>query len=131
MDGKTVGKRQREAEELESDTQGGQPSIKGMLKRLGVESAATASPPAKGKDMEEMCIRDRYSTMVLNGKLWKHLTEIDKAAQAQVDALMAEMARSQGVNEALKAANQMDWVQKMNNIRLAAEEVVLNDLIYS
>ena len=52
MDGKTVGKRQREAEELESDTQGGQPSIKGMLKRLGVESAATASPPAKGKDME-------------------------------------------------------------------------------
>lgn len=72
-----------------------------------------------------------YSTMVLNGKLWKHLTEIDKAAQAQVDALMAEMARSQGVNEALKAANQMDWVQKMNNIRLAAEEVVLNDLIYS
>ena len=69
--------------------------------------------------------------MVLNGKLWKHLTEIDKAAQAQVDALMAEMAGSQGVNEALKAANQMDWVQKMNNIRLAAEEVVLNDLIYS
>ena len=48
-----------------------------------------------------------------------------------MDALMAEMARSQGVNEALKAANQMDWVQKMNNIRLAAEEVVLNDLIYS
>ncbi len=52
MDGKTVVKRQRETEELESDTQGGQPSIKGMLKRLGVESAATASPPAKGKDME-------------------------------------------------------------------------------
>lgn len=52
MDGKTVGKRQRETEELESDTQGGQPSIKGMLKRLGVESAATASPPTKGKDME-------------------------------------------------------------------------------
>ena len=49
----------------------------------------------------------------------------------RIDALMAEMARSQGVNEALKAANQMDWVQKMNNIRLAAEEVVLNDLIYS
>lgn len=52
MDGKTVGKRQRETEELESDTQSGQPSIKGMLKCLGVESAATASPPTKGKDME-------------------------------------------------------------------------------
>ena len=48
MDGKSTGKRKRETEELD----GGKPSIKGMLKRLGVESAATASPPQKGKDME-------------------------------------------------------------------------------
>ena len=52
MDGKSAGKRQRETEELDSGTQGGQPSIKGMLKRLGVGSAATASPHNKGKDME-------------------------------------------------------------------------------
>lgn len=52
MDGKSAGKRQRETEELDNGTQGGQPSIKGMLKRLGVESAATASPHNKGKDME-------------------------------------------------------------------------------
>ena len=48
MDGKSTGKRKRETEELD----GGKPSIKWMLKRLGVESAATASPPQKGKDME-------------------------------------------------------------------------------
>ena len=48
MDGKSTGKRERDKEELD----GGKPSIKGMLKRLGVESAATASPPKKGKDME-------------------------------------------------------------------------------
>lgn len=48
MDGKSTGKRERDKEELD----GGKPSIKGMLKRLGVESAATASPPQKGKDME-------------------------------------------------------------------------------
>ncbi|MDC7289788.1 TnpV protein [Blautia schinkii] len=72
-----------------------------------------------------------YNSMLLTGRLWKHLTEIDQAAQAQVDALMAEMAKNQGVNEALKAANQMDWVQRMNNIKQAAEEIVLNDLIYS
>ena len=48
MDGKSSGKRERDNEELD----GGKPSIKGMLKRLGVESAATASPPQKGKDME-------------------------------------------------------------------------------
>lgn len=52
MDGKSTGKRQRETEELDSDTQGSQPSIKGMLKRLGVESAATASSHKKGKDIE-------------------------------------------------------------------------------
>ena len=72
-----------------------------------------------------------YNSMLLTGRLWKHLTEIDQAAQAQVDALMVEMAKNQGVNEALKAANQMDWVQRMNNIKQAAEEIVLNDLIYS
>ena len=48
MDGKSSGKRERDNEELD----GGKPSIKGMLKRLGVESAATASTPQKGKDME-------------------------------------------------------------------------------
>ena len=48
MDGKSIGKRERDKEELD----GGKPSIKGLLKRLGVESAATASPPQKGKDME-------------------------------------------------------------------------------
>lgn len=48
MDGKSTGKRERDKEELD----GGKPSIKGMLKRLGVESAATASTPQKGKDME-------------------------------------------------------------------------------
>ena len=72
-----------------------------------------------------------YNSMLLTGRLWKHLTEIDKAAQAQMDALTEEMAKSQGVTETLKAANQMDWVQKMNNIRQTAEEMVLNDLIYS
>ena len=48
MDGKSTGKRERDKEELD----GGKPSIKGMLKRLGVESAATASTPQKGKNME-------------------------------------------------------------------------------
>lgn len=110
-----------------------------VLTRCGLDASRYLDEEAQtlgrfGRAREKYLMEHRkglYSTMVLNGKLWKHLTEIDKAAQAQVDALVAEMARSQGVNEALKAANQMDWVQKMNNIRLAAEEVVLNDLIYS
>ena len=48
-----------------------------------------------------------------------------------MDSLVAEMAQEQGVTEALKASNQMEWVQRMNNIRQSAEEIVRSNLIYS
>lgn len=48
-----------------------------------------------------------------------------------MDNLVAEMAKEQGVTEALKASNQIEWVQRMNNIRQSAEEIIRNDLIYS
>ena len=69
--------------------------------------------------------------MLLTGRLWAHLTEIDRTAQEQMDNLVAEMAKEQGVTEALKASNQMEWVQRMNNIRQSAEEIIRSDLIYS
>ena len=72
-----------------------------------------------------------YNSMLLTGRLWAHLTEIDRTAQEQMDDLVAEMAKEQGVTEALKASNQMEWVQRMNNIRQSAEEVIRSDLIYS
>ena len=72
-----------------------------------------------------------YNSMLLTGRLWAHLTEIDRTAQEQMDNLVAEMAKEQGVTEALKASNQMEWVQRMNNIRQAAEEIIRSDLIYS
>lgn len=52
-------------------------------------------------------------------------------SQEQMDSLVAEMAKEQGVTEALKASNQMEWVQWMNNIRQSAEEIVRSNLIYS
>ncbi len=72
-----------------------------------------------------------YNSMLLTGRLWAHLTEIDRTAQEQMDNLVAEMAKEQGVTEALKASNQIEWVQRMNNIRQSAEEIIRNDLIYS
>ena len=72
-----------------------------------------------------------YNSMLLTGRLWAHLTEIDRTAQEQMDSLVAEMSKAQGVTEALKASNQLEWVQRMNNIRQAAEEIIRNDLIYS
>ena len=72
-----------------------------------------------------------YNSMLLTGRLWAHLTEIDRTAQEQMDNLVAEMAKEQGVTEALKASNQIEWVQRMNSIRQSAEEIIRSDLIYS
>ena len=69
-----------------------------------------------------------YNSMLLTGRLWAHLTEIDRTAQEQMDNLVAEMAKEQGVTEALKASNQMEWVQRMNNIRNRAEEIIWQQL---
>ena len=71
------------------------------------------------------------SGLQLNGKLNEHLEQIDRQANEMMETLMSEMAKLQGVNEELKATNQMKWVQMMNNIRAAAEETVLKDIVYS
>ena len=72
-----------------------------------------------------------YTTLLFGGKLVAHLNEIDDAANAQMELTTKQMAKSQGVTEALKAKDQMAWVEAMNNIRNAAEEVVLSELIYN
>ena len=71
------------------------------------------------------------SGLQLNEKLNEHLEQIDRQANEMMETLMSEMAKSQGVNEELKASNQMKWVQMMNNIRASAEETVLKDIVYS
>ena len=72
-----------------------------------------------------------YSRMLLFGELWKHLAEIDAACHERMDFLIPSMARQEGVTEALKAADQMEWVGRMNNIRNRAEEIVLYELVYA
>ena len=71
-----------------------------------------------------------YNTLLLDGKLVKHLNEVDATANQRMELLTLQMQERQGVNEALKARDQMTWVGAMNNIRNAAEEVVLSELIY-
>ena len=72
-----------------------------------------------------------YTGMLLTGKLNAHLTEIDRQATEMMERLTAQMKKAQGVTESLKASDQMKWVQMMNNIRSAAEEIVLTELVYS
>ena len=59
-----------------------------------------------------------------------HLAQIDNQATEMFDRLVKQMAEKEGITEQLKAQDQMAWVQRMNNIRNAAEESVLNELIY-
>lgn len=71
-----------------------------------------------------------YSTLVLSGKLHSHLAEVDSRATEMLDRLIKQMAKQQGITEQLKAQNQMAWVGAMNNIRNAAEEIILQEVIY-
>ena len=71
-----------------------------------------------------------YTGMLLNGTLNAHLEEIDKQAEEMLDLLMEQMASKEGVTEQVKAENQLAWVQKMNNIRNRAEEIIFAKLIY-
>ena len=72
-----------------------------------------------------------YSGQLLSGKLYSHLLEIDEACEERMDLLTQQMAKQEGVTEALKAADQMEWVRRMNSIQNRAEEIVLHELVYA
>ena len=71
-----------------------------------------------------------YTTLLFKGKLVAHLNEIDDTANTQMELITKQMVKNQGITEALKAQDQMAWVGATNNIRSAAEEIVLSELIY-
>lgn len=64
------------------------------------------------------------------GKLNKHLNEIDDTAHEQLERLMKQMMEKQGVDEELKARDQLGWVGTVNNIRNVAEDIIFSTLIY-
>lgn len=72
-----------------------------------------------------------YTGLLLSGKLNSYLADIDSQAQEQLDTIIRQMAQAQGVTEALKTADPMAWVGRMNNIREAATEVVNTEIIFA
>ena len=72
-----------------------------------------------------------YNALLLSGKLDGYLADIDQQAQERLDTIIRQTAQSQGVTEALKVADQMDWVGRMNNIRVSAMEILNKELIYA
>ena len=75
--------------------------------------------------------RATYTNLLTSGKLTEHLVETEKEALNRLETITAQMAKDEGVTEKLKAMDQMAWVQRMNSIRQRAEEMILEELIYS
>ena len=73
---------------------------------------------------------DLYQNLLLSGQLRAHLLEIDQTCRERMERIISRMAEAEGVNERLKASDQLTWVSRMNNIRQRAEETVLNELIF-
>ena len=74
--------------------------------------------------------RVTYTNILTSGILYEYLREIDTQIRGQLDALITQMARAEGITEQLKAKNTLEWVRHMNSIRNRAEEIVLEELIY-
>lgn len=71
-----------------------------------------------------------YTRLILSGKLYEHLAEIDQTSRRRMAQIISRMAQADGVDEKLKAKDQMAWVGRMNNISQRAEEIILQELIY-
>ncbi len=72
----------------------------------------------------------RYSSLILTGKLWTYLADLNEQAEGRLDLIIGQMKATEGVTEELKAQNQLEWVGRMNNIRNRAEEIIKSEMIY-
>ena len=72
-----------------------------------------------------------FMQLVMEGRLNRHLNEVDDTANTRMELLIRQMAKQQGVDEDMKERNQMGWVRAMNNIHACAEEIVLAEVVYA
>ena len=71
-----------------------------------------------------------YSELLLDGRLHRHLAEIDEASRQAYDRIVDQMKESEGVTESLKSRDQILWIQRMNNIHHRANEIVMTEYVY-
>ena len=72
----------------------------------------------------------RYNQLLLSGELGSYLAKLDKQSEEQLALIIRQMQEAEGVTEALKAADQLEWVRRMNSIRNRAEEIIKSELIF-
>ena len=72
----------------------------------------------------------QYNDLILTGKLWTYLADLNEQAQNRLHCIIVQMKEGEGITEELKAQDQMAWVRAMNSIRNRAAEIVRHELIY-
>lgn len=73
----------------------------------------------------------RFNNLVLSGTLWTYLADLNEQTQQRMETLISQVKSSEGITEALKAADPIGWTQRMNNIVARAEEIIGEELIYT
>ena len=105
------------------------------LPNLTVAAPAEQHPIGRWGRLHKKYLKEqhpiRYNQLVLSGELGSYLTKLDEQAEEQLVLIIQQMQEAEGVAEALKAANQMEWVQRMNNIHNRAEEIIKAELIFA
>ena len=71
-----------------------------------------------------------YAALLMEGRLFAHLLEVEDAANDLLDSMMSDMAKAAGATEELKARDPMSWVGLMNNCKARVEEIIFADLIF-
>ena len=71
-----------------------------------------------------------YNELILSGKLWTYLADLNEQAQNRLNCIIAQMKETEGITEELKTKDQMSWVRSMNSIRNRAEEIIRFEMIY-
>ena len=73
----------------------------------------------------------QYNCLLLSGELWTYLADLNQQAQDRLERMIDQMKAAEGITESMKASDPMAWVQRMNNIRTRAEEIIREELIYN
>ena len=104
------------------------------LPNLTVAAPAEQHPTGRWGRLHKKYLEEhhpvRYNQLVLSGELGGYLDTLDEQADEQFALIIRQMQEAEGVTEALKAADQLEWVRRMNNIRNRAEEIVYNEIVY-
>lgn len=97
-------------------------------------AAPTEHPTGRWGRLHKMYLKEqhpiRYNQLLLSGELGGYLAKLDKQTEKQLALTIRQMQEAEGVTESLKAADQLEWVRRMNNIRNRAEEIVYNEIVY-